>query len=90
VAHVLEAMGLEAEGGAPALATSAPSLTEPEERLVALLAGGPLDLDELVRISADPPSRVLTLVLALETRGVIARESDGRSFRVTRAAVAGP
>jgi DNA processing protein len=81
VAHVLEALGLDPEPGVPGLATRAPALGEPESRLVALLEGGALDLDDLVRMSGDPPSRVLTIVLSLETRGIIARESDGRSFR---------
>jgi DNA processing protein len=88
VAHVLEALGLGGDQVAPAVAAGGPAaLTEAEDRLVALLAGCALDLDELVRISGEAPSRVLGMTLSLETRGIIVREADGRSFRlgITRA-----
>jgi DNA processing protein len=84
VAHVLEALGLP-PADAPALATRGPALGEAEERVVALLEGGALDLDEIVRTSGEAPSRVLTIVLSLEARGVIARLADGRSFRRNQA-----
>jgi DNA processing protein len=83
VAHVLEALGLLADQ-LPARAApqaEAASFTPAEERLLALLTGCSLDLDELIRISGEAPSRVLAVTLSLETRGVIVRESDGRSFR---------
>jgi DNA processing protein len=87
VAHVLEALGIGPDEGGGGAATPAPeggapaAVTEAEDRLLALLSGGALDLDELIRVSGEAPSRVLAIVLSLETRGAVVRESDGRSFR---------
>jgi DNA processing protein len=81
VAHVLEALGVAADAAPQAPARPGFTLTEPEQRLLALLEGGPLDLDELVRLAGEAPSQILTRTLSLEARGVLLREADGRSFR---------
>jgi DNA processing protein len=82
VAHVLEALGLAADQRPAAPSPGADAVFTPaEDRLLALLSGGALDLDELVRISGEAPSRVIAMTLSLEARGVLARESDGRSLR---------
>jgi DNA processing protein len=93
-AHVLEALGVDSSAGRAAARAAPAALTEPEARIVALVGGASLDLDELVRASGEAPSRVMAIVLSLESRGVLARETDGRSFRkaspLTRAADGGP
>jgi DNA processing protein len=82
VAHVLQALGLDPDVSS---AVGGPSinvvLTPSEERICALLSSGALDLDDLVRLSGEAPSRVLSIVLSLEARGALTREADGRSFR---------
>lgn len=89
VEHVLEALGLSTEiarpptpsaGGEDGAADDERDVSPSEERLLALVRGAPTDLDDLVRLSGEPPSRVLTAVLALETRGLLRRGEDGRSF----------
>lgn len=82
VAHVLEALGFGPDCPTPSRTAGAPPLlNDAEDRLLALLSGGALDLDELVRISGEAPSRVIAMTLSLEARGVLVRESDGRSLR---------
>jgi DNA processing protein len=82
VEHVLAALGIEAPGEPPGLAFAPAPSDQAEERVAAFLRAGPLDLDELICASGDAPSRVLTLVLALEARGVVVREADGRTLRL--------
>ncbi|HYC77245.1 MAG TPA: DNA-processing protein DprA [Planctomycetota bacterium] len=84
-AHLAEALGLDAGAGevvaAADVADEADPATPHEERLLALARGAPVDLDALVRLSGEAPSRVLAIVLSLEARGRLLREADGRSFR---------
>jgi predicted Rossmann fold nucleotide-binding protein DprA/Smf involved in DNA uptake len=86
VEHVFESLGLgemgAAEGGAePVVGTAAgASPTAPESRLLALLEGTPVDLDELVRISGEAPGRLMTLLLGLEMQGRIVR-TEGMAWR---------
>ncbi len=82
--HILEAVGLSVMAPrAPALG-SPTELSPAEGRLLALLEGGGADVDDLIVLSGESPSRVLSLVLALEARGLIVREADGRSVRANR------
>jgi DNA processing protein len=83
--HVLEALGIgePREGRTADGAAEEGGVTSPEERLLALVRGEPIDLDDLVRLSGEPPSLVMTRVLSLEARGALAREADGRRFRAT-------
>lgn len=79
--HVLEALGVD--GGNPVAARTEPGTVAPspaEARLLVLLAGGPLDLDALVRLAGEPPGRVMTLLLGLEMRGLVTRDA-GMAYR---------
>jgi DNA processing protein len=86
--HVFEALGLEAsatsaESRAARGASEGPApTTAAEGRLLALARGEPTDVDDLVRLSGEPPSTVLAAVLSLETRGLLRRRDDGRTFEV--------
>ena len=46
--------------------------------MLALLEGDDLDLDDLVRFSGEAPGRLLTLLLGLEVRGLVARDEAMR------------
>ena len=80
--QILEAMGvggsIQAQGGIPEPRAQA---TAAEERMLALLSGGPTDLDTVIRLSGESPTRVLTLLLGLETRGLIERDA-AMAYRV--------
>ncbi|MAE96259.1 MAG: DNA-protecting protein DprA [Deltaproteobacteria bacterium] len=86
--HVLEAMGLDDETSLVATPAADHDATPAEERLLTLLAGDGLDLDDLVRFSGDAPSRVLTLLLSLELRDLVVR-GEGMRWRTGRARSAG-
>ena len=79
-AHVLEALGLEEGSGkssaSPGVSTT--GLSPAEERVLALLDGEPLDLDEVVRLSGEAPGRLLALLLGLEARGLVQRDQAMR------------
>jgi DNA processing protein len=80
--HVLEALGLDDHVGTrPYVPVNESSLTAAERRLLALLDGEGMHLDELVRVSGEPPGRLLTLLLALEVNGRVVR-GDGLRYRV--------
>ena len=66
VAAAPAAGGQEAEGAPP------PGLTPEEASLFRHLAAGPLGLDDLMARSALPAAQVLTIVTALELRGLLA------------------
>lgn len=79
--HVLEALGLDAHiATRPYVSVNETSLTAAERRLLALLDGDGMDLDDLVRVSGEPPGRLLTLLLALEVNGRVVR-GDGLRYR---------
>jgi len=84
-AHVLEALGLDPEGPCPTEKGDAPQSSAPERRLLALLEGEPLDLDDIVRLSGDAPGHLLTLLLGLELRGLLVRDEAMRYRVATRA-----
>ncbi len=80
--HVLESLGVTvAARSACPLPDSGIVVTPPEARLLSLLSATAVDLDDLVRMAGEPPSRVLAMALSLESRGLIVREPDGRSLR---------
>jgi DNA processing protein len=78
-AEILEVLGY----ARPALirADEAERLSAPEFRLLDLLQGGALDLDELARLSGEPPGRLLALLLNLEVRGRVVRD-PGMAYRL--------
>lgn len=82
--HVLEALGLEP--GAPVRMpppVTDTSLTPAERRVLTLLDGEGMDLDDLVRISGEAPGRLLTLLLSLEVNGRVVR-GDGLRYRAVQ------
>ena len=79
--HVLEALGLDVDIASRSFAAApAPVLTPAEHRLLALLDGDGMRLDDLVRMSGEAPGRLLTLLLALEVNGRVVR-GDGLRYR---------
>ncbi len=67
---------LRTEGGSRALPAD---MTETEQQMVALLADGPVQLDQLARSADVPVHEALQYLLALELRGVV-REVAGKRF----------
>lgn len=82
--HVLEALGFEgAQARGPgATVEELPAEDGLEGRLLAMLAAGPLGLDELVTLTVEPPGLLLGALLGLEAKGLLVREADQR-FRRT-------
>ena len=71
------ALGLDVDIASRSFAAApAPVLTPAEHRLLALLDGDGMRLDDLVRMSGEAPGRLLTLLLALEVNGRVVR-GDG-------------
>ena len=59
------------KGSDPRIQGSDPNITEEEKKILEILAKGPLSLDELVRISGSPASKILSLVTLMELKGVL-------------------
>ena len=78
-AEILEALGYASS--AMVREDNPHGLSPPEARLLDLLQGGALDLDELARISGEPPGRLLALLLNLEVRGRVVRDA-GMAYRL--------
>jgi DNA processing protein len=80
-ADVLEAMGIvRPTGDLSARAATQPPLDRLSAKLLALLANGPQELDELVARSEAQPGEILAALIALEIAGRIG--SDGPAFRL--------
>jgi DNA processing protein len=79
-ADVLEAL---AWGGERAFSGSAvrsmPALTEPEQKLLAIMEAYPLDIDGLAQASGQPVSELHGLLLQLELKGMI-RQVPGQQY----------
>ncbi len=78
---VLAVVGLEAGAGGPS-SGAAPNTGRAEipaalGRILALLEAGPLSIDDLIRLSGEPPSRVFSLVLSAEVSGHLRRTLEG-------------
>jgi DNA processing protein len=78
--HVLLALGLSPREGRSLRPSKAPSGLDPAaQHLLALLGGGGLDLDEVVRVSGEAPGRVLAILLGLEVQGFV-RKGPGMVY----------
>lgn len=81
---ILGALGIEGEGAKEPGAAPGPGaagLSRSEERLLAWIGSEALDLDDLVRLSGEPPGNLLCILLGLELRGLLVRDPTGLAWQ---------
>jgi len=77
---ILEEIGIGTSGNAPA---EVAPLTEPERKAVIVLECGPAHIDDVARNSKMSVNETLSVLLALELKGVV-RQSPGKIFSLER------